>query len=561
MYFNNLLIGLTLGLFSIFKVKAKTINECDDIYHYLQVKGHGNNYGNCTTNSVGEVKEINLYPFCLDSEILGKIFTYKTIETLNFNAYVLNNNNIENLNLVQTFGCSEIPSLTNENFNSLPNLKNLSLYAMTNLDVKSVLNIPKSVTNLKLGETTLSQDITNGLAKLKNLETLNLIRTIIPDETDFYGFKKLTNFTTLNMDCTKLTLDRREVYDEVKGNFLKYCRSLKKLYIKRGIFSKYVLDKLSYMTALEELEFYYAEFSVDATIRSFKNLTNLTSLTIHCSGRPLNRISSGLFYLTKLKYLKLRGLNRSKISVTESLTFSNLKNLEILDLSDNGPVIKLNYIDGLPNLRELYLKNDFYSIIPNNFGNLKSLEILDLSGNDITTIPEAVCNLVNLKKLYLKNNRLTSLPSEICNLVNLTELDVYMNSLTTLPENIGKCNALQSLDVSNNRIASLPSSIGDLTNLTYADFSVNVIEEIPESICNLRKLTVFLFTMNRIEKIPENIGNMESLTSIELSFNEITKFPSTIGELKNLETLKLNGNSIDDYPESLNNLPNLNVII
>ena len=557
MHFKNIVFGLTFGLFALFKVNAEYTGDCYNIYNYLNENGYSANLRGCSTNSEGEVITLNIYPFCLSDEILNIVFSYKTIETLNFNTRRDNQLN-----------CLRLPSLTCENFYSLPNLKTLNLTGMLRLNSNIVANIPRSVTSIILGNAVLTQEVVDELGKLTNLESLELIRTNVPDNSNFKSFKNLKNLVSLSIDYesnddTDFGSFSSYSHTMIKPNLLKYCRSLKKLVINYGTFNKSSLDALSYMTELEELELNSADFDDDATVRSLKKLTNLISLNINCNGRSLKSFSSGLFYLTNLKYLTLSGLvgTTFSISVANSLTMANLKNLEYFRFTHNGPSLKLKYIDGLPNLKELYLLLNDYTSVPKNIGNLKSLEILDLSLNDITELPSTIYNLENLKELNLSNNEITYLSPEIGNLKNLINLDISDNKITNLPESIGNCTEIESLNVVDNELTSLPSSIGNLTKLSYANFRYNNIVEVPESICNLTELTLLQFCMNNIEKIPDDIGKMKKLTLIDFSYNKITKFPSTVGELENLETFQFSNNLIDDYlPESLNNLTNLKMV-
>src|SRR6185503_7314949 len=66
-------------------------------------------------------------------------------------------------------------------------------------------------------------------------------------------------------------------------------------------------------------------------------------------------------------------------------------------------------------------------------GQLKNLEVIDLGGNYLKTLPAGFCNLIKLKELNLKRNEITVLPDEFGNLKNLTGLDLSYNKLATLP--------------------------------------------------------------------------------------------------------------------------------
>ncbi len=92
-----------------------------------------------------------------------------------------------------------------------------------------------------------------------------------------------------------------------------------------------------------------------------------------------------------------------------------LKNLEVLNLVNNG-LIKL----------------------PEEIGSLNSLKELYIGGNKIKTIPKSIENLKNLVYLYLLEDDLIEIPEEIGNLINLEELSIGSKKLDTLPDPIIK---------------------------------------------------------------------------------------------------------------------------
>ena len=56
--------------------------------------------------------------------------------------------------------------------------------------------------------------------------------------------------------------------------------------------------------------------------------------------------------------------------------------------------------------------------------NLRNLQVLDLSDNDFAGVPAEVGQLSELRVLDLSNNPITGLPHEISNLKNLEVLDL-----------------------------------------------------------------------------------------------------------------------------------------
>ena len=64
---------------------------------------------------------------------------------------------------------------------------------------------------------------------------------------------------------------------------------------------------------------------------------------------------------------------------------------------------------------------------------LRNLQILNLSDNKLKTLPAETGQLTNLKSLYLKRNKIEQLPVEMEKLTSLAYLDLWGNALIQLP--------------------------------------------------------------------------------------------------------------------------------
>ena len=84
----------------------------------------------------------------------------------------------------------------------------------------------------------------------------------------------------------------------------------------------------------------------------------------------------------------------------------------------------------LNKLEELYLGANKLREIPAEIGNLKELRLLDISNNELVHLPTSMKKLDYLEKLYLGYNKLTALPTEIGDLTNLKEMYVRGNPFT-----------------------------------------------------------------------------------------------------------------------------------
>jgi len=578
MHSKNIFIFLILGLLTIIKINGikmeatyhhledyldKEFNgKCKDIYKYLEGQGKLINLNDCKVNDKGEVTELRIYPYCFENEQLKTVLSYNTIETLEFTKIIplfdigfIYDDDIEIL-----FDCATIPT-NYESLSILNNLKYLDLTGVWNLDINILSKIPKSVEILKIGRFKhpeyfkLNEKMIDVLSKLTNLNSLSLTEVEISENFDFKKFKNLKNITTLEMIYDYYN-DSNIIY--IQGKLFKNFLSLKNLYTDGCKFDKDSIDGLGYLTKLEELVFGSSTFENDVDLSSFKKLKNLTSITIDCAANSkLHDISSNFFYLTKLKRFTIDYCEATiHTSLKNSLTWANLKNLEYLDIRQNG-FANINFFADLPNVKELFLFYNHYSSISENIGNLKSLEVIDIQDDRINSLPKSIGNFENLRKLSIYYSNLESLPEEFGNLKNLEELYINRNYLTSLPESFGNLVNLRIFEGYNNNLENLPTSIGNLSKLEHLDLEDNNIAELPNSIGNLN-ITTFYFSGNELESIPEEIGNMKNLVELDLSFNKITNIPSFLGNLEKLEELDLYSNEIDDFlPESLNNLTNL----
>lgn len=97
-------------------------------------------------------------------------------------------------------------------------------------------------------------------------------------------------------------------------------------------------------------------------------------------------------------------LSGQSLTRTPAYVF-NVETLEQLDLSNNSLEGSLQAeVRMLKNLKVLDLSNNKFTGVPAEIGQLKNLEVLDLSNNNITGLPSELANLSNLKLLNLQGN-------------------------------------------------------------------------------------------------------------------------------------------------------------
>ena len=122
----------------------------------------------------------------------------------------------------------------------------------------------------------------------------------------------------------------------------------------------------------------------------------------------------------------------------------------------------------LPELGIITIAKCGLKSIPVEIGKCKIRE-LDLRGNDITDIPDSLTDITTLDYLDLSHNKISYLPESIGNLVGLLYLDVSNNNLHDLPDSIVKLDKLEHFDVENNYRINLPREYWAIFNQTMED--------------------------------------------------------------------------------------------
>ncbi|XP_027356300.1 receptor-like protein 53 [Abrus precatorius] len=293
---------------------------------------------------------------------------------------------------------------------------------------------------------------------------------------------------------------------------------------------------------------------------------------------------------TNLRELLLDNTNMSSIRPSSMPLLLNLSSsLVTLNLRSVGLSGSLtNEIICLPNLRQLYLTNNFnlgghlpmlscsnalnimdlsgckfQGPFPVFFSNLSHLTYLSLSSNILNcSIPPSLLTLPSLSFLYLKHSNLNGhLPNVFHQSNKFQELDLSENNIEgELPSSLLNLQHLIRLDVSGNQLNGLiPSSLSNL--LTFLNLSLNRFSGlIPSSLSHLQQLIYLDLSHNTFSgQIPNVFGGLNKLKSLDLSFNNLGgQIPSSWFDLTQLSYLDCSNNRLEGpLPNKITRFPNL----
>ncbi|XP_008794105.2 receptor-like protein kinase 5 [Phoenix dactylifera] len=388
-----------------------------------------------------------------------------------------------------------------------------------------------SVTDISLGEQSITGPISPAICDLKNLSLLDL------HDNDLSG-----PFPTILYNCSNLEyLDISEnlFIGEIPADIYRMSSRLSDLRLSGNNFTGNIPPSICRLPAIRSLLLDNNLFN-----RSFPaelgNLSALETLTLAYNPFTPARIPSEFGKMAKLSYLWMTKMNLFG-EIPESL--GNLVELEHLDLawnSLNGTIP--GWIWKLEKLKELYLfANKFSGEIS---GTIRALSLvqLDVSINQLTgSIPEDIGKLKNLSILFMYYNRLSGeIPASIGSLPNLQDIRLFGNNLTgVLPPELGKHSRLLNLEVQWNNISG----------------------KLPEYLCAGKALTSLnVFDNNFAGEVPASLGDCSTLDNIQLYRNAFSgDFPTGIWSAVNLTTVIIHDNALsgtlpDELPWNLTRL-------
>lgn len=138
----------------------------------------------------------------------------------------------------------------------------------------------------------------------------------------------------------------------------------------------------------------------------------------------LKNVPAGVFSRCKVLRKEALLLQENDLSTLNGGgSFTDLSEIQVIDLHKNSLEKLPEDIGHLANLRTLYIQDNKLKQLPNSIGSLKNLQTLNISGNSLKEIPLSISGLVSLKTLDLRNNpKLKRIPKEVAQLRGLDTL-------------------------------------------------------------------------------------------------------------------------------------------
>ena len=253
---------------------------------------------------------------------------------------------------------------------------------------------------------------------------------------------------------------------------------------------------------------------------------------------------------------------KEKEKENNKLNVENKKNNEMPNLFYKELKCNTKYKD----LKHLIVINK--NIIQINsyfYSNLKNLEVLDLSHNVIGKISEKITEFQSLKILNLNDNFLSVLPPYLKDLKSLEELYLNNNKIELIPTSIEFFPSLKILDLSQNSIERLPMELGFIAKLESLSIDRNDFTEIPTTLCfleNLRQMSLEWFEFldpdlpkdqndkNVIDSLKDFLKNKFMNSIMHIDFNMfLIKMSSNIQKKldeENLNIFEIDENNLEE---------------
>uniref|UniRef100_H2XMD8 G-protein coupled receptors family 1 profile domain-containing protein n=1 Tax=Ciona intestinalis TaxID=7719 RepID=H2XMD8_CIOIN len=375
----------------------------------------------------------------------------------------------------------------------------------SSLDLNQVpSSVDELTTFLDLSVNNISVVASKAFSNLHLLQELRLvsdnIETLVPG-----AFDSLRALETLMLHNNRIT--------NIPGRSFIDTPNLLDLNLDGNFISELHEDSLEGLQNLESLRLDDNRLSRVPT-EALSKTPNLKAL--HLEHNQLTEYPRPVTGLTKLRELKL---NDNKIQRLPDRAFSKQTNLEIL----------------------MFHNNPLKSVGRWTFTNLRNLELLEIVGvEEQEHFPDlSGCN--KLRELFVVGGRFTQIPDTLCGKKSVLQRLIVANNRLQNLGGISNCKMLDGLDISGNALKSLNEN--EMSNLTflrtlscwfiYGDTSMF------GSFAFISPIFCRDLSENKISSLAENVFGHSKLVKLNLAYNSFAYLP--IRGLSQLRKLNVSG--------------------
>ncbi|KAJ8922047.1 hypothetical protein NQ315_008688 [Exocentrus adspersus] len=390
---------------------------------------------------------------------------------------------------------------------------NISSFVLDGNDVRLIKYMSFNsamIQYLSLQNNSLTEIKIDNFFGLRGLKQLNLKYNKI-EEIAESAFDSLTSLEELDlsfnqlvelhfalfqtMTSLRIAYLNNNLLKSLSNRALSQCKTLKFLYIQNNRIT--IIDSRYYPTTLAIIKANNNEL----TAVDFSNLVNLDTLDLNSNN--LTKLIGGIYNLPALRFLFVNDNQLGPFIHTQTL--HHLKNLTRVTLDGNGlQKIDFELFEALPALLTVTLtENDLSGLDLYNVNN-DAVMVLNLSSNSLSGVKN-LSRLEHLQKLDISCNKLQEIHYDmLANLGLLVSLQLQYNSIQVLHMGCFRdLKSLRELNLSHNSITDIElGAFTGLKMLMKLDVSYNSLTHLDENIFhNTRHLSVLNIAYNNLKQV------------------------------------------------------------